>query len=80
MTRSEALAVIQSTLPKLDEDRLTVVAELLQTWSAPTVYSTLAPAERADIDAALDRLDEHRSVPAETVFEKIAERLHAART
>lgn len=75
MTRSEALAVIQSTLPTLDKDRLTAVAELVQGWLMPTVYETLPTAEKASIDAALDRLDAGNSVPADAVFARVAARL-----
>ncbi|MDZ4843442.1 MAG: hypothetical protein SH859_15055 [Hyphomicrobium aestuarii] len=72
------MAVIHSTLPSLDEEQLAAVAEIVQAWSVPSVYSSLPPAEKAAIDAALDRLDKQQFVAADEVFLRMRERLNSA--
>ena len=57
MTRAEAIDLIQAKLIAMPDERVEALAELAEAWSKPTVYSTLPDAEKAAIDAALDRLD-----------------------
>ena len=45
-----------------------MLAKMAEAWSRkPTVYETLSDADKAEIDAALDRLDRGEGVPWETV-------------
>lgn len=78
MTRADALSIISKTLPSLDDERVEFVAEMIKSWSEPSVFVRLPVAERAKIDAALDRLDNGQTVAAEAVFDRIAAKLKDA--
>jgi len=78
MTRLETLSKITSKIAALDDERMAVLAELLQSWSEPLVYPNLPSAEKAKIEAALDRLDRGEGRPAEDVFAALQECLTAA--
>ncbi len=78
MTRTEAIDRIKAKLDELPDERIEVLAELTEAWSKPTVYSTLSDAEKAEIDAALDRLDRGEGVPLETVKARLDAKLKAA--
>ena len=58
MTRREAITSINATLADLSDERLQVLADLARTWAQPTAFSSLSPAERAELDAAVDELDQ----------------------
>ena len=57
MTRKQAINQINATLERLPDKRLEALAELAETWTQPSIYSSLSELERAEIDAALDDLD-----------------------
>ena len=54
-------------------------AEITEAWTRPTVYSTLSEAEKAEIDAALDKLDRGEGIPGERVFAELRARIAAAK-
>ena len=78
--RSDAISVIKSKLDELPDDRIEALAELAQAWSRPSVYSTLADSEKAEIDKALDELDRGEGVPWETGATDLEARIKAARS
>ena len=78
MTRTEALAVIQATLPSLDDDHVDVMLAMVKSWSGASVFDTLPGGEKAKIDRALDRLDQGQSVSSDIVFANLAAKLKAA--
>lgn len=78
MTRTEAIDQIKATLDQLPDERLETLAELAQTWTRPTVYSTLSDAERAEVDAALDELDRGEGLAWEAVKAELDAKLKAA--
>ena len=78
MTRTEAIAILTATLPALTDAQLFEILEEARLRAAPSVYSTLSDEHRARIDSALDRLDQGRSVPSQTVFASLAAKLKAA--
>lgn len=75
MTRAQAIDLIKAQLDALPDERVEVLAELAQAWSEPTVYSTLSDAEKALINAALDRLDRGEGVLWEDVKARLNARL-----
>ena len=79
MTRSEALAQIAANAEKLNDEQLKGLAAFTSDLLQPSVYSTLSPAEKAAIDAALDRLDNGESIDGEEAFARLASRVAAAK-
>jgi len=80
MTRAEAIAQIAANAEKLDDEQLEGLAALTEALLAPSVFSTLSPADRAALDAALDRLDRGGGIPGEEVFARLDARIAAAKT
>jgi hypothetical protein len=80
MTRSEAIARIAANAEKLNDEQLEGLAAFTSALVLPSVYSTLSPAERAAIDAALDRLDRGEGIPGEEVFARLDAHIAAAKT
>ena len=78
MNRTEALAVIQATLPSLDDQHVDVMLAMVKSWTGASVFDTLPQGEKAKIDCALDRLDRGDSVPSDTVFANLAAKLKTA--
>lgn len=78
MTRSEAIAQIAAAAEKLNDEQLEGLAAFTATLVGPSAYSTLSPAEKAEIDAALDRLDRGEGIPGEDVFARLEARVAAA--
>ena len=79
MTRSEAIAQIAANAEKLNDEQLAGLAAFTATLVRPSVYSTLPPAEKAALDAALDRLDRGEGIPGEDVFRRLDARIEAAK-
>ena len=79
MSRAEALARIAANAEKLNDEQLEGLAALTSDLVRSTVYSTLSPAEKAAIDAALDRLDRGEGIPGEEVFARLDARIAAAK-
>ena len=79
MTRSEAIAQIAANAEQLNDEQLKGLAALTAALVGPSVYSTLPEAEKAEIDAALDRLDRGERIPSEEVFAQIEARVAAAK-
>ena len=79
MTRAEAIAQIAANAEKLNDDQLEGLAALTESLVQPSIYSTLPPADKATLDAALDRLDRGEGRPGEEVFERLDARIAAAR-
>ena len=79
MTRSEAIAQIAAAAAKLNHEQLEGLAAFTATLVGPSVYSTLSLAEKAELDAALDRLDRGEGVPGEEVFARLDARIAAAK-
>jgi hypothetical protein len=78
MTRTEALARIRDALSRLPDERVEVLADLACAWTKPSVYSILPDAEKAEIDAALDRLDRGEGVPIAEVKARLEAKLKDA--
>jgi hypothetical protein len=79
MTRSDAIAKIAANAEKLSDEQLEGLAAFTAALVEPSVYSTLSAAERAVLDAALDRLDRGEGIPGDDVFARLDARI-AART
>ncbi|MFM9942241.1 MAG: hypothetical protein ACKVP7_22385 [Hyphomicrobiaceae bacterium] len=79
MTRTKAIAEIEAVLPTLADEQVQALADLARRWTEPSVYSTLSAKGRAEIDAALDRLDAGQGVPGATVLDRIDARIAAAK-
>jgi hypothetical protein len=79
MTRSEAIAQIAANADKLNDEQLEGLAAFTAALVCPSVYSTLPPAEKAALDAALDRLDRGEGIPGEDVFLRLDTRIAAAK-
>lgn len=71
MTRTEAITQITSTISKLNDERVRVLADIAQSWTHPTVFSTLVANDKAGIDAALDELDCGESILGKHVFAEL---------
>lgn len=55
MTRTEAIAIITATLPKLDDARVAELAQLVQAAAEPTTpFRDLTDAERAGLASAVE--------------------------
>lgn len=55
MTRTEAIAIIEATLPKLDDARVAELAQLVQAAAEPaTPFRDLTDAERAGLTSAAE--------------------------
>ncbi len=78
MTRTEAIEKITSNVSQLDDEQLAALADYTAWLAAPSVYSTLPPAEKAALDAALDDLDRGAGVPWSTVKDELDAMLKAA--
>ena len=78
MTRTQAIDLIKSKLDELPDERVETLAAMAQAWTEPTVYSTLGDADKAEIDAALDRLDCGEGIPLEGVKARLDAKLKAA--
>jgi hypothetical protein len=79
MTRSEAIAQIAANAQQLNDEQLEGLAAFTAALVGPNVYSTLSAAEKAALDAALDRLDRGEGMPGEEVFARIDARIAAAK-
>jgi hypothetical protein len=79
MTRSEAIARIAANAEQLNDEQLEGLAALTSALVGPSVYSALPEAEKAALDAALDRLDRGEGIPGEEVFARIDARIAAAK-
>ena len=80
MTRTQAIAVINSQLDVLTDERVEALAALAQAWSEPTAYSTLSDIEKADVESALDRLDRGLGIPWDEAKSRFRARLSVAGT
>ena len=79
MTRSQAIAQIAANAEKLSDEQLDGLAAFTAALVRPSVYSTLSPAEKAAIDAALDRLDRGDGIAGEEVFSRLDARIAAVK-
>jgi predicted transcriptional regulator len=79
MTRAETIAQIAANAEKLDNEQLEGLAALTKALLGPSVFSTLSSADRAAVDAALDRLDRGEGIPGEEVFARLDARIAAAK-
>jgi hypothetical protein len=79
MTRSETLAQIAANAEKLSDEQLEGLVAFTTALVQPSVYSALSPADKASIDAALDRLDRGEGIPGEEVFARLDARIAAAK-
>ena len=80
MTRAETIAQIAANAEKLDDEQLEGLVALTEALPGPSVFSTLSPADRAALEAALDRLDRGEGIPGEEVFARLDARIAAAKT
>jgi hypothetical protein len=80
MSRSEGIAQIATNAEKLNDEQLAGLAGFTSALVQPSVYSTLQSAEKALLDAALDRLDRGEGMPGEDVFRRMDARIAAAKT
>jgi hypothetical protein len=71
MTRSEAISTVESKLKTLSDERLELLAEVIQGWSLPTAWSSLSAQERAKTDAAIDSLDQGLGIPLDDLDAEI---------
>ena len=67
MTRAHVISTVEAKLASLSDERVALLAEVVQSWSSPTVWSTLLAAERAKVDQALDSLDRGEGIPLASV-------------
>jgi hypothetical protein len=79
MTRAEAIARIAANAEKLNDEQLAGLAAFTTALVRPSVYSSLPPAEKAMLDAALDRLDRGEGIPGEDVFRRLDARIASAK-
>jgi ABC-type phosphate/phosphonate transport system permease subunit len=75
MTRSEAIAQMAANAEKRNDEQRAGLAAFTATRVRRCVYSTLPPAEKAVLDAALDRLDRGEGIPGEDVFHRLDGRI-----
>ncbi len=78
MTRIEAIATIEAQLDRLPDEQLAALAEMLQTRSRASVFSSLAAADLAALDAALDSLDRGEGIDIDIVEAEYEAKLKAA--
>ena len=67
MTRTQAISTLHAKLPSLPDERIELLAEVVQAWSQQSVWSSLTKAEQAEADQALDSLDRGEGIPLEDV-------------
>jgi hypothetical protein len=79
MTRADTLAKIAANAEKLSDEQLEGLAAFTTALVQPSVYAGLSAADKAAIDAALDRLDRSEGIPGEEVFARLDARIAAAR-
>ena len=78
MTRTQSIDQIKAQLDELSDDQLAVLADMASTLAQSSVYATLDDADKAQIDAALDRLDAGQGVAWADVKSRLGARLKAA--
>ena len=78
MTRKEAIDHIHATLERLPDERLEAMAALADSWTRPSVFSSLSAVERAEIDAALDELDRGEGLDWDEVKARLDSKIKAA--
>ncbi|MCI0552501.1 MAG: hypothetical protein L0287_16245, partial [Anaerolineae bacterium] len=77
--RTEAIMQITSTVSQLDDDRVQVLAEIAQSLTHPTVFSTFTANEWDEINAALDEVDRGEAMSGERVFAELHQSIATAR-
>ena len=80
MNRVQAISQIAANAEKLNDAQLEGLVALSSNILKASVFSTLPPAEKALLEAALDRLDQGASIPGEDVFARLDDRIAAARS
>ncbi len=78
MNRTETIEMITARLEALTDEQLAAIADMARAAAARPVYATLSDREKAEIEAALDRLDRGEGVPIENVRAKLDAKLRAA--
>jgi hypothetical protein len=78
MGRIEAIAAVQANLDTLSDERVELLAQLIETWSAPSVFSTLPPADRAALDASIDQAERGDVISWDSVKARLEAKLKAA--
>lgn len=78
MTRTQAMATVQATIDKLSGERVQLLADMVQSWTEPTVFSTLPATEHAKLDAAIDSIERGEGIPWDAVKADLDARLKAA--
>lgn len=77
MTRTEAIAEIQAKLDRLPDDRLAALADVVRSWSRPTVFSQLSAHGRAALDEAVDSLERGEGIDLDAVDTSLEVKLKA---
>lgn len=78
MTRTQAIATVQSTIGTLSDDRVQLLADMVQSWSKPTVYSSLPDPDRAELDAAIDSVERGEAISWTSAQAELEKKLKAA--
>ncbi len=80
MNRAQAISQIAKNAEKLNDAQLEGLVALTSDILKASIFSTLPPAEKALLDAALDRLDQGQGMPGDEVFARLDAHISAART
>ena len=79
MTTTEQRLYIMDNLQFVEDERISELAKIMfQTEVGPTIYDTLSNEEKAELQTALDSINQGHGIPAELVFAKTDAMLKAA--
>jgi hypothetical protein len=74
MTRAEAIDLLKARLEHLPDERIAVLADLVDAYSRPPFFSTMTAEQRAELVKSIAEADRGEGIAAHTVFDRVGRR------